>query len=260
MAKDLRGLLQSVFKARGLTVMRRDLARKLIGGKDPEQTLDLLAALPEDTIDAILPLLPRSRAQVSQDLIVLAQTGFRRNGFFVEFGATNGLDLSNTHLLEKDFGWSGILAEPARRWHADLRRNRDCHIETDCVWRATGETVLFREAEAGELSTIASFSDGDRHEAGRRSATDYAVETISLADLLEKYEAPADIDFLSIDTEGSEFDILAAFPFDRHRFRVIACEHNFTPARRKIHALLEANGYRRVMERASRFDDWYVSD
>ena len=52
MAKDLRGLLQSVFKARGLTVMRRDLARKLIGGKDPEQTLDLLAALPKDTIEA----------------------------------------------------------------------------------------------------------------------------------------------------------------------------------------------------------------
>lgn len=255
----MRRFLQSVLKARGWTLMRRDLARSLLGDKSPEQTLDLLTALPPETVERVVPLLSRSRAQLSQDLFALARTDFRRGGYFVEFGATDGLNLSNTHLLETEFGWTGILAEPARRWHAALRRNRACHIDTDCVWRSTGETLEFHETDAGELSTLAEFRDADRHEARRRAATDYTVETISLADLLVKYEAPAEIDFLSIDTEGSEYQILAAFPFERYRFHVITCEHNFMPARGRIRALLEAKGYRRVLERASRFDDWYVS-
>ena len=51
-----------------------------------------------------------SKSQLKQDIFVLLETGFKRNGFFVEFGATNGIDLSNTYLLEKRFGWNGILA------------------------------------------------------------------------------------------------------------------------------------------------------
>ena len=63
----------------------------------------------------------KSRAQLKQDIFVLLETGFKRDGYFVEFGATNGVDLSNSWLLEKAFGWTGILAEPARIWHDDLK-------------------------------------------------------------------------------------------------------------------------------------------
>jgi hypothetical protein len=54
-----------------------------------------------------------SQSQYKQDIFVLTQLGFKRNGYFAEFGATNGLELSNSYLLERQFGWSGILAEPA---------------------------------------------------------------------------------------------------------------------------------------------------
>jgi hypothetical protein len=66
------------------------------------------------------------------------------------------------------------------------------------------------------------------------------------------------IDYLSIDTEGSEYEILANFDFSKHRFRVITCEHNYTQERDKIHTLLTEKGYLRKFEDVSQFDDWYV--
>ena len=203
-------------------------------------------------------LLAGSMSQIRQDLFVLAELGFKKGGYFVEFGATNGKDLSNTYLLEKSYGWQGILAEPAVSWHADLSRNRDCHIEKDCVWRASGETLVFNETDIRELSTIDAFSDSDMHGEARKSGKSYQVPTISLNDLLAKYEAPRKIDYLSIDTEGSEYEILQGFDFDQYEISIITCEHNYTPMRDRIHDLLSAKGYARKHENLSSFDDWYV--
>ena len=203
-------------------------------------------------------LLARSKAQLRQDIFVLSELGFKREGFFVEFGAASGVDLSNSYLLEKDYGWRGILAEPARHWHAGLHKNRHCHIETDCVWRTSGERLVFNEVETAELSTIETFNNSDGHSESRKKGKTYEVSTISLLDLLEKYQAPQHIDYLSIDTEGSEYDILSSFDFDRYDIKIITCEHNYTPQRAHIHALLTAAGYQRRLEQISQFDDWYV--
>ena len=89
--------------------------------------------------------------------------------------------------------------------------------------------------------------------------TSYDVTTISLNDLLAEHGAPEVIDYLSVDTEGSEFDILNALDFDRWSFRILTVEHNFAPQREDIHALLTSKGYARVLEDVSRFDDWYVN-
>ena len=63
------------------------------------------------------------KSQIYQDVFVLYILNWKRHGFFVEFGATNGLDLSNTFLLEKGFGWKGILCEPVSTWKEDLIKN-----------------------------------------------------------------------------------------------------------------------------------------
>jgi FkbM family methyltransferase len=201
---------------------------------------------------------PESRSQYRQDLFVLTQLNFKTEGYFVEFGATNGIDISNTYLLEKRFGWTGILAEPAAVWHAELERNRCANIEKRCVWAESDKSLLFNEVERAGLSTLDGFSDADFHGTARETHRQYEVRTISLVDLLDQHHAPQIIDFLSIDCEGSEFAILENFDFAKYRFRVIVCEHNFTPMREKIYQLLVSNGYRRVYEEFSYVDDWYV--
>jgi 3-dehydroquinate dehydratase len=76
--------------------------------------------------------------------------------------------------------------------------------------------------------------------------------------MLKKFEAPKLIDYLSIDTEGSEYKILQAFDFDQYKFKVITCEHNFSKNREKIFNLLIENGYSRKFEHISKYEDWYV--
>jgi FkbM family methyltransferase len=225
-----------------------------------ENDIPILMTLPERHTVQLLNAMRESKSQLRQDLFVLSELEFKRGGYFVEFGATDGVDLSNSHLLEKSYGWSGIVAEPARTWHNALRANRSCYIESKCVWRDSNSELVFHEAKEGEFSTIDTFSESDLHKNRRLNRRTYRVETISLLDLLDKYNAPKVIDYLSIDTEGSEYEILSHFDFDKYRFRVITCEHNCTPQREKIHSLLASHGYRRKFEELSRYDDWYVLD
>lgn len=218
--------------------------------------LKVIVGLPDRHKIELLNIVRQSHSQKGQDLFVLSELNFKRGGFFVEFGATNGVDLSNTNVLEKEFGWSGILAEPATKWHKDLRNNRSCAIETDCVWTQSGSTLLFREA--GEFSTLDSYSATASYKNARESAKAYTVKTITLLDLLHRHKAPETVDYLSIDTEGSEYDILRSFNFDQYRFRVITCEHNFEQTREQVYSLLTKNGYVRKYEDISDIDDWYV--
>jgi FkbM family methyltransferase len=202
--------------------------------------------------------LHNSRSQILQDLFVLYELREKKNGFFVEFGATNGVDSSNSYALEKDYAWDGILAEPGRKWHAALRASRRSHIDQRCVWSETGHRLVFNEVAEPELSTIDMYSSTDRYGRARGSGDRYDVETVSLNDLLRENRAPSTIDYLSIDTEGSEFDILRAFDFDKYSVSVITCEHNYSDAREKIWQLLTSKGYRRKFEALSAVDDWYV--
>ena len=210
------------------------------------------------TMPPLLDDVWRSKSQHWQDLFVLLELGQKRNGYFVEFGAASGVGLSNTYLLESQYGWTGILAEPAQCWHAELRVNRNCHIETRCVWRESGQSLSFNETTLPVLSTISDYSASDLHAKSRQRGTQYDVETISLFDLLRKYDAPSTIDYLSIDTEGSEYEILSHFDFERYRFRTITCEHNHSPMRQKLFDLLTSKGYQRRFETLSGQDDWYV--
>jgi FkbM family methyltransferase len=202
-----------------------------------------------------LDLLSESNSQLRQDLLVLWLLDFKRNGVFIEFGATDGIDLSNTFLLENKFNWTGVLAEPATIWHKELRVNRKCTIDTHAISSSTGELIDFLEADNAVYSVIEKFETTQRDVGYRKK---YTVTTKTLLDLIEENHLPKIIDYISIDTEGSEFDILEVFNFDKYLFRVITVEHSNQTEKEKIYDLLTSKGYIQIFGNVSNFDDWYI--
>jgi len=214
-----------------------------------------------DALQFLLNNREKSSAQLLQDLFVIYFSNAKKAGYFVEFGATDGALLSNTCLLEKSFDWRGIVAEPLSSWHERLRKNRNCHIDTRCVYSTSNEIVQFRNTyEYPELAGIEKNLQSDHNKELRQKFSTDEVPTVSLMDLLATYDAPNAIDYLSVDTEGSELEILGAFDFSSYKISVITVEHNFIDAERgKLKNLLEKNGFIRVFENISRWDDWYLN-
>jgi len=243
-----------------LKILKRSNYSELIAEND-KLKFDLLFTkhFPKKAAE-ILRYLPISRSQLRQDLFVLSQLNFKKKGFFVEFGAADGFKLSNTYILEKNFKWKGIISEPAKIFHKKLTLNRHCVIEKRIIWKVSNQNLQFKETSVPDLSTISKFSNSDNWSKRRgKKYKQYNLNTISLIDLLKKYKAPKIIDYLSIDTEGSEFEILKNFNFSMFTFKIITCEHNFTKNRQKIFNLLTQKGYVRKFKNLSQFDDWYIN-
>src|SRR5690606_19224151 len=115
------------------------------------------------------------------------------------------------------------------------------------------ESIEFRAA--GPLGGI------DKHIDVYRDRTSGArmvrFETTTIGSILQRANAPEFIHYLSIDTEGSEYEILSVFPFDQYTLGALSVEHNFVEERRQsVRRLLEDNGYRFV--KALEVDDLFI--
>lgn len=194
------------------------------------------------------------------DLIVAHVTNFKP-GYFVEFGAADGVRASNTYLLEKRLGWNGILAEPGKCFHTDLPKFRSCHIDHGCVAKTSNEKVFFLEEK--EPKQLYSHVHGYVGSKSFEYEDRYILETISLNDLLDKYDAPSIIDYISVDTKGGELDILTGFDFQKRRVKVWSIDwyNRFLTMDTKkemifINQLMVNNGYKRVQYNTSH-EGWY---
>lgn len=202
-------------------------------------------------------------SQLGQDVLVLQILGQLRNGFFLDSGASDGVTVSNTLLLEKSFGWKGICIEPNEHFFAALIKNRSCNCINCCLYNHTG-TVDFVEASTlgGIVNeyppALLNFAKNALHlpedAAGKPLTVPKASRT--LLSVLEEFNAPSIIDYWSLDTEGSELTILKSFPFDRYSFRVLTVEHNHMPVKEEIRQFLEGYDYVRIRELG--IDDCYV--
>ena len=201
---------------------------------------------------------PHRKAQHLQALFVLSELDYKFDGFFVEFGAADSLTISNTWLLEKYFNWHGILAEPAKIWHERLGANRNCIIDTKCVWKESGQNIFFNQTESPELSKINLVIVEDWAKVIREiNATHYSVQTIALNDLLSEYQVPDEIVYITVDTESSEFHIFETFDFNRYKVKLCTIENNLKQKNGNISEPMFSINYRGAYEDISEYDDWY---
>jgi FkbM family methyltransferase len=199
------------------------------------------------------------QSQIFQDVFVLWALGDKRDGYFVEIGVGDGRALSNTHMLEKTYGWRGLLAEPNPAFQDRIRAQRTAVLDTRAVYATSGQTLDFSAfGVGGELSGL---TQDLRPRADAAEEKTIQVETVSLMDLLDQHNAPTTIDYLSVDTEGSEFEILKTLDTRRYLPLTLTVEHNFdVRTLAALKALLEPMGYRQVLAEFSRFDVWYVHE
>lgn len=198
-----------------------------------------------------------SYSQLGQDLKVIEFYNKKENGYFIEIGASNGIDLSNTYLLETTYKWKGICCEPIQTRYNELIINRPNSICcNEAVYNESDLTVIFDIAHNSDTASgIADNIDCHKNFVDANK-TSIQVKTISLLDLLNKSNAPTFIEYLSLDTEGSEYEILKTFNFEKYTFGLIDVEHNYVePRRSKIKELLLSKGY--IYTGPNQFDDMY---
>ena len=123
----------------------------------------------------------------------------KKNGYFVEVGALDGMRMSQSYIFENVLEWNGIVVEPNPVWADTLKLQRNCNISTEAISSENGKATF-------ESREIAAFSGLKSSVNASRSSDilgEFDVETITLFNLFDKFNAPDVIDWVSIDTEGN---------------------------------------------------------
>lgn len=188
----------------------------------------------------------------------------KRDGIFVDVGAHDGISCSNTYFFEKELGWSGICVEPIPEVFEHLAKNRSCLCVHACATAIKNPTVPFilGQGYTEMLSGMVHTFD-PRHLARlKREIIQYGgsykiidIPTVNLQNLLDAHNI-ARIDFLSIDTEGSELEILQTIDFQRVHVSVIDVENNYND--NKIRLFLQSKGFHLVVT-FNGMDEMYVN-
>lgn len=198
-------------------------------------------------------------SQIGQDEWVLRATGFKESGFFIEIGAHDGVSNSNTFLLERDFAWRGIIVEANPRWYREACKNRLSIAVNAAVSTESGKKLDF--VDAGAVGCLLSQLQSDTHLTYRQKHIDAGaiikVPSIRCDEILGLYNAPELIDYISIDTEGSEIDVLRSMDFSRWRVCLLSVEHcGIEEKRAEMLSFLTPYGFERIRVW---FEDWFFN-
>ena len=128
------------------------------------------------------------------------------NGFFIEAGANNGIDQSNTKIFEDLFGWNGLLIEPSLSAYEMCKQNRPNSIVINAALSDKDDAEIFGDFDGHLMSSI----NGRRRNSSNNMVS---IKTRTLTSILKEYNINK-VDFISLDVEGFEVDVLKGFDFN----------------------------------------------
>lgn len=206
-------------------------------------------------------------SQISQDQHYIENIAkYRPCGTFLEIGGYDGITGSNTYTLEKYLNWNGIIVECNPDLYQLCKKNRSCIIHNDAVFNQDDKILDFTIPEGKDIIggkyQLGGLTDYIKKESKSAFRNSYAtvrnikVKTITLNTLLKQNQLYS-IDYMSIDTEGSELEILKAFDFNTYQIRFITIEHGTVRHYQKqIYDFLTSKGY--SLHRNNKWDDEYI--
>ena len=192
-------------------------------------------------------------SQLNQDLWVLSTLNNKRNGVFLDIGAFDGVNLSNTYLLESQYGWKGICIEANETTFKKLRNSRDCICVNELLAGEANKVITFQHL--GELSFCKSMQNINNNiniadiksQHPDLDVSTHNLKTNTLNNILTEYKIDEVIDYMSVDVEGMEYSILKTFDFEKYHVNTITVEHNAahqgTVYRNSIYDLLTSKNF-----------------
>ena len=180
---------------------------------------------------------------------VLDMLSHKKNLFFVDIGAHDGLSCSNSAYMEFFLNWTGICIEPHSELFELLDESRNCKLYNCCINDSEGDVDFVSvSGDADALSGI--YENMTKEHLDRikghikKHGGDYKIEKIkslSLNSILEE-NSVTNIDYLSIDTEGSELNILKGIDYNKYNIDIISAENN-NDSDMSVRLFLESKGY-----------------
>ena len=236
----------------GMKMLRRPSVRYCANnGLLPEV---LTETLTEEVRDFFF--LPRSphKTQLNQDIFALLINRFAR-GYFLEIGANDGFTISNTVYLEEHFRWDGLLVEANPEYEPRLKERK-----AKSVIAAIAEREGEHEFRSAGLYGGLSLTLNETHTSKWKDAKQIRVRGVKLERVLLENEAPELINFVSIDVEGAELEVVSQMcNLATHKIVCGCIEHNNRAAEyKKIENLLRSAGYQIVWEHQTGHDIFFV--
>jgi len=163
-----------------------------------------------------------SFSQKGEDIIIEKIIGQKKKGFYIDVGAHNPNIYNNTKRFYVK-GWSGINIEPNPILIKEFIRQRRRDINLNVGVRKTSGKAKFYEFEFDGLSTFSKDEMKKNQKLGYKLKQELDIDVLSLKKIITKYYYKK-IDFLSIDTEGLDFEVLQSNDWKKFRPAVVCIE------------------------------------
>lgn len=151
----------------------------------------------------------------------------KKNGFFLEIGAYDGIEGSNCFHFEKFLNWNGIAFEPSKVQYEKLKNNRNCKILNKAMSNSIVE-VDFVEVIEGltQMSGIKNENYTAEKIIKKNSQSKTEISKIITTTFDQEVSSDQEIDYLSIDIEGGELSVLETIDFEKYIIKVVSVENN----------------------------------